>query len=225
MRFVATLGALAALAGLIWLAVPDHTNTLVPVASGVNERRVDLLNLVFKTTAQQGFAVQNGRTTKQMELILDSSRRMRIPPGTPAVVTCPKMGELAQCAVAADLLGESVVWFALVPALNRPTIVLPPIAEMRKNNEVLLANGWLIKRSAVIDRACDTETDSLTDFFNRFGNRHSTTFSYTRQQITRVTCTGAAAPDTTEPAATVAGTVPPPPPTVAPPAPVGTATG
>lgn len=201
-RFVAAIAALVGLGGIVWLALPDHSNSLVPVSSGLTERRIDFLSLVFQTTAQEGWGVEDGVTTKQMELIIDS-RRMRIPPGTPADVTCPNMNLYAQCAVAADMLGDAVVWFALVPALPRKTLQLPALVELRKNNEVLLANGWVLKRSSVIDRQCSTETESLQDFFDKFGNRASSVFNFDKQQVVRVVCRGEAAVDDTVPEETV----------------------
>ncbi len=210
MRFVAAIAALLGLTAVVWWAVPDHSNTLVPTSSGLTERRIDFLYSVFKTTAAQGFAVKDGVTTKKMELIIDSTRRMRIPEGTPAEVTCPKMGELFQCAVAAQLLGDSVLWFALVPAPPRQSLALPPIVELRKNNEVLLANGWVVKRASTVDRVCRFDTDSLADFLARFGARSTATFSYERQQVVRVTCAGDAAPPDTEPLESVPGATAPP---------------
>ncbi|MEI2705221.1 MAG: hypothetical protein V9E89_08125 [Ilumatobacteraceae bacterium] len=209
-RFAATIAALVGLAAFVWFIVPDHSTTLVPTSSGLKERRIDFVSLVFSTTAQQGFAIKDGKTTKKMELVLDSTRRIRIPEGTPGEVTCPKMGEFAQCAVAADLLGESVLWFALVPAPPRQSLPLPPVVEVRKNNDVLLANGWVVKRSSTVDRVCRFDTDSLDDFLTRFGDRSTSTFSYDRQQIVRVTCAGDAADVSTVPTEdTVSGSTPP----------------
>lgn len=207
-RFAATIAALLGLAGFVWLVVPDHSSTIVPTSSGRTERHIDFISLVFATTAQQGFAINDGKTTKKMELVLDGTRRIRIPEGTPGEVTCPKMGEFAQCAVAADLLGDSVLWFALVPAPPRQSLPLPPIVEMRKNNEVLLANGWLVQRASVVDRVCRIDTDSLADFLARFGDRSTSTFSYERQQIVRVSCAGDAAEPDTVPSETTPGSTP-----------------
>ena len=207
-RFLAAIAALVGIAGVLWLAVPDHSNSLVPTSSGVTERRIDLLSLVFQTTAQEGWGVEDGVTTKQMELIIDS-RRMRIPAGTPAEVTCPNMNLYAQCAVAADLLGDSVVWFALVPAQPRKTIQLPALVELRASNEVLLANGWVLHRASVVSRQCSTETESLQDFFDKFGNRSSSVFNFDSQQIIGVVCRGEAAVEDTLPEDTLPeGTLP-----------------
>jgi len=214
LRFVATIAALVGLTVLAWLAVGREgtTASLLGPARGSQERTVNLLSRVFKTTAGPGFQVAKGRTTAPMVLILDATRRMEIAADTPAEITCGKMGEIGQCAVAAQLLGDAVVWFALVPALPRNTLVLPGIKELRADNVVLLYNGWLVKRSAIVERICDTETDSLGEFMDTFGDQASATYNFDTNQISRVTCPKATKPTSTDPSTTVPSpetTVPP----------------
>lgn len=205
LRFVATIAALVGLTAVAWLSVGrgETRATLVGPSSLSQERTIDLLTRVFKTTAAPGFAVEKGRTTKPMVLILDATRRMEIAADTPAEVTCGKMGEIGQCAVAAHLLGDAVVWFALVPALPRNTLVLPGIKEMRDDNVVLLYNGWLVKRASIVERVCDTETDSLSEFMEMFGNQASATYNFDTNLIFRATCPKATKPVGTDPSTTV----------------------
>lgn len=187
----AAVVALLALAGLLWLAVPSHETTLGVIPSaGAAEHRIDLLALVYKTTAEHDFEIKDGVTTKTMELLLDRSRRVRIAPGTSGEVSCPKMGELLQCAVAADLLGDAVVWFSLIAAPARTTLTLPAIVELRRNNDVLLANGWELKRSSTVIRDCgdDQATLTLKEIVDRYGAKASSTFNYLTQQVVKVTC-------------------------------------
>ena len=55
---------------------------------------------------------------------------MRIAPGTPGESTCLNLWTPNQCGVLADVLGDAVVWFALVPQAPRQTAELPPIVDL-----------------------------------------------------------------------------------------------
>ena len=208
-RFFAVIALLAAMAGLLWLAGPRNNQGFDVRSSGLVERTIDVIAPVFKTTAAEGFAVRDGKTTTDMELILDATRRIAIPAGTAGQVTCQELRQLAKCAVAADLLGDGVVWFALIPAENRPTVGLPGIIDLRRDNVVLLSNGWLVRRASVVTRNCEnTETRSLTDFITKFGSQATSSFNYQQQRITRVTCSGSPIPQDTVPPDSVLDSVP-----------------
>ncbi len=212
-RFLASILALVVLAGLVAVAAPRQQSSFIAVTNGSSgERHIDLIEPVYLTTAQAGFAMKDGKTTKAMELILDGQRRVYIAPGTPGVVTCTKLSDPARCWVAVDLLGQAVMWFSLIEAPYRATVTLPAITELRRDNDVLLANGWVLKRESVVQRLCDFETESLGDFMSRFGSRSTTTFNRQSQTITKVTCTGEAAPDVTEPPESIPASVPEAPP-------------
>ena len=66
---------------------------------------------------------------------------MRIVPGTPGEVNCPALDEVAKCAVVADLLGDGVVWFAIVPLATSQTVALPAIVSL-DDGFATLTNGW-----------------------------------------------------------------------------------
>lgn len=199
-RFAAAVGGVVALALIAFVALV-RTGPVAQIVSGAPptpHRVVDLLAPVYKTTAAPGFAVVDGVTTTRMVLSLDTSRRLDIAPGTPADVTCPHMGEISQCAVAAQLMGDAVVWFALVEALPRTTLVLPAVREMLDDNRLLLANGWDVARSNTVERVCTRDTDSLSEFITTFGDAATSTYSFERGTIFRVTCPQSApAPEST----------------------------
>ena len=122
-----------------------------------------------------------------MQLALDATRTMVVKAGTPGEITCGRLAEINQCVVAADLLGEAVVWFSLIPNPQRANLVLPGVTEVRKDNWLLLSNGWEVARNEVVERNCDAA--GLDDFVHQFGGSLSTsTFSFEQQQIIKVTC-------------------------------------
>ncbi len=80
-----------------------------------------------------------------------------------------------------------MVWFSLIPNPQRASLLLPGITEVRKDNWVLLSNGWEVARGEVVERNCDA--NGLDDFVHQFGGSLSTsTFSFEQQEIIKVTC-------------------------------------
>ena len=190
-RFWMTIAALIGLTfGLWYVLVRKDSSVAVigqPLDHKVTEHRVDLVSPVFSIQADPGFAMVDGLTAGEMRLALDATRTMVVKPGTPADITCSKLAEINQCVVAADLLGDAVVWFSLIPNPQRANLVLPGITEVRKENWVLLSNGWEVARSDVVERNCDAA--GLEDFVRQFGGDLSTsTFSFEQQEIVKVTC-------------------------------------
>jgi hypothetical protein len=195
MRQLFTLGfwmsllALAAITvGLLTLTGEDDpvTDTLGEIIP--TERSIDIIAMVFVAQADPGFTIVNGRTTGALRIQIDGFRHMDITPGTPGENRCPQLAETAQCAVAADLLGEAVLWFSIVPLGPRNTVALPAVSGVREGSRVQLVNGWLVRRTETVERECDEDTNSLTDFINRFGDASTATFSLDEQAITTVTC-------------------------------------
>lgn len=150
--------------------------------------RIDLVAPVERVVAPLGFAMVDGRTNIDIEVVLDATRTMRIAAGTPGVLDCPTFYEPGQCVVGADLLGDAVLWFGMLDGTGSTTVRLPGIVELLEDQEVRLANGWVVVRSSTVTRTCDEETTSLKDFVTRFGERSTTTFEIDRQQVVRITC-------------------------------------
>ncbi|MEY2580756.1 MAG: hypothetical protein QOE09_605 [Ilumatobacteraceae bacterium] len=190
-RFWLSIAALLGLTyGLWYVLVRKDTSVAVigqPAHAAVTEHRIDLLLPVYGIQAESGFAMVAGEANSEMRLALDATRTMVVKAGTPGEITCAKLAEINQCVVAADLLGEAVVWFSLIPNPQRANLVLPGVKEVRKNNWVLLSNGWEVARNDVVERNCDSA--GLDDFVRQFGGNLSTsTFSFEQQQIVKVTC-------------------------------------
>jgi hypothetical protein len=191
LRFWLAIATLIGVTYGLWflLVRPDDSVAVIgrPTRAATTEHRVNLLQPVYSIQADTGFAIVDGVATGDMHLVLDATRTMVVKAGTAGEITCSRLAEINQCVVAADLLGDAVVWFSLIPNPQRANLVLPGITAVRKENWVLLANGWEVSRSDVIDRNCDAA--SLDDFVHRFGGSQSTaTFSFEQQQVIKVTC-------------------------------------
>ncbi len=186
--------AIAALIGLtygLWYVLVRQDDSVAvigqPAQAATAEHRVNLLQPVYSVQATAGFAMVDGVANGDMQLALDATRTMMVRAGTPGQITCGKLAEINQCVVAADLLGEAVVWFSLIPNPQRASLLLPGVTEVRKDNWVLLSNGWEVARSEVVERNCDAA--GLDDFVQQFGGSLSTsTFSFEQQEIVKVTC-------------------------------------
>ncbi len=213
LRFWATILALVALTGVIYVATKsDPASDVLSAGAGAPaEHTIDLLTRVYGFGADPGFAMTNGRVTGgRLQMVIDGSRSMLVEPGTPGEITCSELGEIGRCAVAADLLGNAVLWFSVFPVDPRPTVILPGIEALRDGNRVLLTNGWILSRSAVVELSCADDVGSLSEFVDRFGRESTTTFNFDRQQVIRSTCTKAPpTTTTTDPNATttVLGTI------------------
>src|SRR4249920_1307693 len=153
-RFWLAIAALLGLTyGLWYVLLRKDTSVPVigqPVAAATVEHRIDLLLPVFSIQADPGFAIVNGVASGDMHLTLDANRTMVVKVGTPGEITCGRLAEINQCVVAADLLGDAVVWFSLIPNPQKASLVLPGVTEVRKDNWVLLSNGWEITRNEVV---------------------------------------------------------------------------
>jgi hypothetical protein len=166
----------------------DASAVNVPVVvPGDPEREIDLIDLVYYASADPGFAFVDGVTTGTMRIEIDGFRTMIIPTGTPGENRCAAIDQLAKCAVAADLLGDSVLWFSLVP-IDRDIVTLPAMTEVLKSNRARLANNWIVRRADVVKRNCSDDTLSLRDFIQRYGDAAVSSFDIRRQQLISVTC-------------------------------------
>jgi hypothetical protein len=189
-RFWLALGALAALfIGLQAVFSDDNAISAVVDTEEIGPRRVDTISPVFSIEAAPGFAINAaGVTTTEMRLFLDGVRVMVIHRGTPGEIRCAELAEIGRCVVVADLLGDAVVWFALIPAERRPTVTLPPLTSVGDDGYVLLDNGWEVRHAPRVERRCTEDTLSLSEFIRRFGSKSTSTFSFEQQAIVRVTC-------------------------------------
>jgi len=195
-RLLAALAALAGLAFLVKSAVADDDELQAIIAPEPIERTIDLIAPVTAALPSDDFSIgEDGLTTGYIDLVLPNERTMRIAPGTLGESTCANLAEFNQCGVLADVLGDAVVWFALVPQAPRQTAELPPLLDLDEGYAVF-ANGWRIAYPPVIERECgDIDIPSFGDFLRRFGPDSVTILDLNKQEVAAVRCGAEVVPD------------------------------
>jgi hypothetical protein len=188
-RFVAALVALAGLALLTRALFADDDDIDAIVRADPVERRIDLMEPVFSVTPSEDFQVgPDGVTTGSLDVVLPGPRFMRIAPGTLGEISCGTLTENDTCAIFADMLGDAVIWFSILPRAPRSTVELPPVVEL-EDGEAILENGWRIPFPPVIERLCDGEDiPSFADFLERFGPESTSIVDLNVRQLTAVRC-------------------------------------
>ena len=145
-RFLATIGALVGLTALIYLAFGNNRSVAEVIEQeGPADRRIDLVSLELGTT-RQDFALQGGVTSGTMTMqVLPAGFTEPVPvtvfPGTPGEITCADLDR--PCALLAQTLGDTIVWFALVPMGPNFRFDLPAIEEL-DGGYANLVNGWQV---------------------------------------------------------------------------------
>lgn len=205
---VRLLAAVAALAGLALLlsSVLDDDGIAAVVERATVERQIDLIAPVVSVERSADFSIdESGQTVGSMDLVLDSERTVSVVPGTPGEVRCRRLDAPNRCAVLADLLGEAVVWFAVVPQATGSTVELPPVVEL-VDGRAVLTNGWRIPYPPVIERECgDIDIPTFTDFLRSYQRGSTSIVDLDTQEVVAVRCSrrvarlGTAATSTTTP--------------------------
>jgi hypothetical protein len=164
-------------------------------------RKIDLVASVNSVNTDVGWSQEGGLTSSgAMRLALDDLRVLTIAEGTlvddyDAVPACTDFVTPNACVLLADMLGESVVWFALVPAdkaNGMQYLTLPGLIDMQANgDEGILRNGWVVKLATPVKRDCgDIDTATLRDFITRFPDEASTSLvNMTTDNVVSVVCT------------------------------------
>lgn len=186
LRFLAAVGALVGLAFLAWAVMGSDDEVVEVAATEPALRRIDLVSLVFEVR-DEGFEMVDGVSEGELGLVLDAERAVRVVPGTPGEVTCDELDELARCAVVADLLGDAVVWFALVPIGPRQTVEMPAIVSL-DSDVATLDNGWQVPYAPVLERRCDTDFESFRAFREELGTAFTSIYDLAEGRLTAVVC-------------------------------------
>ncbi len=188
-RFVAALAALAALGLLARAILLDNDAIDAVIEPDAIERRIDLIEPIVSAAATDDFSVErSGETSGQLDLALDAERVLRIVPGTLGELSCDVLAGTGRCAVLADMLGDAVVWFAIVPQAPRATVELPPIEDL-VDGRAVFDNGWRIPYAPIIERDCEGEDiPTFSDFLERFGPDSVTILDLEAREVTTVRC-------------------------------------
>lgn len=163
-----------------------------PVAGPVDpfaiERRIDLVDSVFAISNDDLDFDALGRAAVDAELVLDGRRRLQVVTGTPGVDLCPERSGFGECAIVADLLGEGIVWFALVPMGPSETVELPAIDTL-DDGIATLVNGWQLPFAPVLDRRCeDDEFESYVEFRDQLGDDFVSIYGLEERRLIAVRC-------------------------------------
>jgi hypothetical protein len=204
LRLLAAVVALAGLALLVNAIFVDDDELQAVVAPQIPVRIIDLIEPSLAQLPSDDFDVtDDGVTEGYLDLVLEDGRTLRIAPGTPGQVSCDEMDQLNRCAVFADVLGDAVIWFTILPQGPRRTAELPPIVDL-EDGLAIFTNGWPIPYPAVIERECEGEDIvSFQDFLKRHGRGSVTIVDLETKQVKSVRCAAdaraATSPTTTVP--------------------------
>lgn len=169
--------------GVVLVSQRGGTKVVTPTAV---LHKVDLIASVDGINLDAAWS-QDGKVTSggAARLSLDDLRTLTILEGTMTaefgdVQPCTDFVTPNACVLFADMLGEAVVWFALVSAdtaTPREFVTLPGLIDMQDNgNEGILRNGWVVNLASPVKRNCEKEdgdTSSLRDFITRFPDTKS----------------------------------------------------
>ena len=163
-------------------------------------RKIDLVASVNSINVDSAWS-QDGGVTRggAMRLSLDDLRVLTVQDGTlsaeyGSMSACTDFVKPNACVLLADMLGDAVVWFALVPSdalAGREFLTMPGLVDMQANGaEGILRNGWVINLATPVKRECgDTSTSSLRDFITRFPDQLSKTIvNLTTDNVVSVKC-------------------------------------
>lgn len=128
-------------------------------------RRVETIGSVMKIAPSEAFGVVDGSTVGSAELSLDDGRAITIARETPGEFECADLSTPAACVFLADMLGEGVVWYALVDAdsTTSRTLDVPDLADMEDGGDTgVLKNGWRVPLANGVIRTCAGEPRSPT---------------------------------------------------------------
>jgi hypothetical protein len=167
----------------------NQTLRKIDLVASVNSINVD------STWSQDGGVTRGGA----MRLSLDDLRVLTVQDGTlsaeyGSMSACTDFVKPNACVLLADMLGDAVVWFALVPSdalAGREFLTMPGLVDMQANGaEGILRNGWVINLATPVKRECgDTSTSSLRDFITRFPDQLSKTIvNLTTDNVVSVKC-------------------------------------
>jgi hypothetical protein len=193
-----TLAALAGVAIIIVLGIvvvsigsPDDTDgeILQP-----RVRRVEAVASVMRIQSTTDFSSIDGLTTGAAVLALDDGRTVSIAAGTPGELSCSERAVPAACVLLADLLGDGVVWYALVDADTSAsrTLILPTLVDMVDGGDTgILQNGWHVPLANGVTRTCAGEPRSrhLRAFINSYADSGiRTVLDLDRDEVVEVIC-------------------------------------
>ena len=194
-RTWAAIGVLLVLITAVQLVTgrgPRGTDGDSPVQP--TQRQVETIASVMAIDSSEAFAVVEGVTVGSAVLALDDGRTVTIARDTPGEIDCADRTTPAACVLLADMLGEGVVWYALVnsdgPAVR--TLALPTLVDMADGGDTgILDNGWYVPLADGVIRTCAGEPRSptLRSFIESyFDGGIRTVLDLDRDEVVEVIC-------------------------------------
>jgi len=195
-RILAVL--LAVLVAAVFLVLIPDSSSDISVSQTLH--KIDLVASVDSINVDSTWSQESGITRGgAMRLSLDDLRVLTIQDGTltanyGSTSACTDFAKPNACVLLADMLGDAVVWFALVPSdalAGREFLTLPGLVDMQANgDEGILRNGWVVKLATPVKRECgETTTSSLRDFITRFPDQLSKSIvNLTTDNVVSVKC-------------------------------------
>lgn len=190
-RFVAAVAAVFGLVLVVYVVQSQSAGPSTFAGTGVEIRRMDVIALVA-SIEQSDFAMTPQGTvsgTLIMDVVVAGQPvRVQAFPGTHGVVECENLAGQFQCAVLGQSLGDTLVWFALVPLIGEFRFRLPAIEDL-EDGFARLVNGWEVPYARVIDRtACDSDATSFAEFLNDSDGAFESVYDLTEDAIVAVVC-------------------------------------
>lgn len=195
-RILAVL--LAVLVAAVFLVLIQDSSSDISVSQTLH--KIDLVASVDSINVDSTWSQESGITRGgAMRLSLDDLRVLTIQDGTltanyGSTSACTDFAKPNACVLLADMLGDAVVWFALVPSdalSGREFLTLPGLVDMQANgDEGILRNGWVVKLATPVKRECgEITTSSLRDFITRFPDQLSKSIvNLTTDNVVSVKC-------------------------------------
>ena len=192
------VGLLAAILAAIVVLATRGTSSNISVTQTLH--KIDLVAGVNSINVDSAWSQEGNFTTGgAMRVSLDDLRTVTVLSGTmtddySSFPACTDFVTPNACVLLADMLGDAVIWFALVPSdeiAGRELLTLPGLVDMQANGgEGILRSGWVVKLATPVKRECgDTATSSLRDFITRFPDQLSKTIvNLTTDTVVSVKC-------------------------------------
>ena len=108
--------------------------------------------------------------------------------GTYGEITCEQLDQIGKCAVVADLLGDAVIWFSVVPLRGSDTVEMPAIVELDEGIATL-ENGWQVPYASVLERQCARDFGSFREMLDEVGTDFTSIYDIGDGELTDVVCT------------------------------------
>ncbi len=194
-RFAAAVAAVLGLALVVYVIQAQQSDGPTFADSTVdNTRRMDVVSLLQSIEQTDFQMTPQGTVSGTLILnvmVAGQPVRTQVFPGTRGTVSaeCENLVDQYQCAVLGQSLGDTLVWFALVPLSGEFRFLLPAIDDLR-GGFAHLVNGWEVPYARSIDRsACNDDSASFAEFLSSDDDRNfQSVYDLTADAIVAVTC-------------------------------------